>query len=194
MGLIGSAAALAFIVVFTVDGWLRPGYRPLYHPVSALALGPRGRLQTANFLVGGAGFVVGAAGLWADADLPWVAAAVAVVGLALAASGVWPMDPMRGYPPGTPSSTPARFSRAHRWHDNAGAILFLGLPAAAVVTAVTGPDGWLRWYSAATALATGLLFARFGTAWEADDARAGLWQRLAIVTGWTWLAVLFAAA
>ncbi|SEF10560.1 DUF998 domain-containing protein [Jiangella alba] len=192
MGLIGSAAAALFIVVFTVDGWRRPGYRPLYHPVSALALGRRGWVQTTNFLVGGAGFLVGAAGLWAE--FPWIAAAVAVLGLALAASGVWAMDPMRGYPPGTPSSTPERYSRAHRWHDNTGALLFLGLPVTAVLTAVIGPDGWLRWYSVATALASGLLFARFGIGWEADDARTGLWQRLTIVVGWTWLAVLFAAA
>lgn len=190
--MIGAAAAVAFLAVFTVDGWLRPGYRPLYHPVSALALGRRGWAQTANFLVGGAGFVVGAAALWAE--FPWIAAAVAVLGLALAASGVWAMDPMRGYPPGTPPTTPERYSRAHRWHDHAGALLFLGVPVTAALTAFTGPDGWLRWYSAATALATGLLFARFGTDWERDEPLTGLWQRLGIGAGWTWLAVLFAAA
>lgn len=192
MGLTGSAAAVAFLVVFTADGWLRPGYRPLYHPVSALALGPRGWLQAANFLVGGAGLVVGAAGLWAR--LPWVAVAVGGLGLALAASGLWRMDPMRGYPPGAPAGTPTRYSRSHRWHDYAGALLFFGLPVTAALTAVVGPDGWLRWYSAATALVSGLLVARFGTAWERDEPLAGLWQRLAIGVGWSWLAVLFAAA
>jgi hypothetical protein len=189
MGLIGAAAVAVFVLVFTVDGWTRPGYRPVRRPVSALALGSRGWVQTANFVVCGMGVTAGAVGL---ADVSWpLSASLVAFGLALVASGVFPMDPMRGYPPGTPDTTPERFSRRHRWHDVAGMVVFAAVPIAATIAALTPAVGSLRWYSAATGVAAALLLGVFGRAWERDSPRAGLWQRLAILVGWTWLAVLF---
>jgi hypothetical protein len=184
----GAAAAIAFVLVAAADGATRPGYRPARHPVSALALGPRGWLQTANFLVCGTGVTAGAAAL-AGTSRP-LAASVAVIGLALIASGVFPMDPMRGYPPGTPDTTPARYSLRHRVHDAAGAVVFLAIPVAETIAALTPAAGPLRPYSAASAAASLALFGVFGRAWERDSPRAGLWQRLAILAGWTWLAVI----
>lgn len=185
----GAAAAIAFVLVAAVDGRTRPGYRPARHPVSALALGTRGWLQTANFLVCGAGVTAGAAAL---AGTSWpLAASIAVIGLALIASGIFPMDPMRGYPPGTPDTTPARYSRRHRLHDAAGAVVFLAIPVAGTIAALTPAVGPLRPYSAVSAAASLVLFGVFGQAWERDSPRAGLWQRLAILVGWTWLAVIF---
>ena len=49
-GIVGPAL---FVAVFTIEGWLRPGYNPLSTYVSALSLGPRGWIQIANFLVFG---------------------------------------------------------------------------------------------------------------------------------------------
>ena len=185
----GAAAAIAFILVAAVDGRTRPGYRPARHPVSALALGPRGWLQTANFLGCGAAVTAGSAAL---ADTSWpLAASTAITGLALIASGIFPMDPMRGYPPGTPDTTPARYSLRHRVHDAAGAVVFLAIPAAETTAALTPALGPLRPYSAVSAAASLILFGVFGRAWERDSPRAGLWQRLAILAGWTWLAVIF---
>ena len=45
----GLAAGPAFITTFLVESATRDQYRPSRHPVSSLALGPRGRIQTANF-------------------------------------------------------------------------------------------------------------------------------------------------
>ncbi len=45
------------------EGAVRDGYRPLRHPVSSLALGPRGWIQAGNFAVAGTLFLAGAAGL-----------------------------------------------------------------------------------------------------------------------------------
>lgn len=50
----GAGGAVAFVIVFLIDGATRSGYSVRRHPVSALALGPRGWLQTTNFLVCGA--------------------------------------------------------------------------------------------------------------------------------------------
>lgn len=155
-----------------------------------MATGSRGWLQTINFVVSGLLITAAAPGLYRAAPSGWLAAAIAVFGLALVASGIFPMDPMRGYPPGTPAGTPTTTSRRHDLHDSAGALVFTSLPVAAVVAAVTLDDtGWVV-YSAVTAAVFGVAAGRFASAWEADDPRTGLFQRAAIVPGWTWVGLL----
>jgi hypothetical protein len=55
-------AGPVFVAVFLAEGAARDGYRPLRHPVSSLALGPRGWIQAGNFAVTGAMLLSGAAG------------------------------------------------------------------------------------------------------------------------------------
>src|ERR1700729_230070 len=59
----GMWAGPAFTAVFLAEGTAREGYRQSRHPVSSLALGPRGWVQTANFVVTGTLCLAGAAGL-----------------------------------------------------------------------------------------------------------------------------------
>ena len=59
-----------FVAVFVLEGAVREGYRPLRHPVSSLALGPRGWIEAANFTVAGTLFLGGAAGLAGAAMWP----------------------------------------------------------------------------------------------------------------------------
>jgi hypothetical protein len=191
------AAALAcwaFVVVFLVDGWTRPGYDSVRQPVSALALGRRGWVQTTSFL--GCGAAVTAGALVAGDGLGgWLlAAVVGVFGLALVASGAFPMDPMRGYPPGTPDTTPQDTSWRHRWHDYAGMVVFAAVPVAAVIATITLPElGW-KGFSGVTAFLSGAGFVVFGQAWEEDSPRAGLIQKVTIGVGWLWLGGLFVRA
>ena len=49
----GLAAGPLFVTAFLIQGATREGYRPSRHPVSSLALGPRGWVQAANFAVTG---------------------------------------------------------------------------------------------------------------------------------------------
>jgi len=49
----GMIGVLLFVATFTLEGWLRPGYKPLAMYVSALSLGPRGWIQVANFIIFG---------------------------------------------------------------------------------------------------------------------------------------------
>lgn len=51
--LAGMIAPVLFVLVFTIEGWLRPGYSPVERPISALSLGPRGWIQITNFVVFG---------------------------------------------------------------------------------------------------------------------------------------------
>lgn len=186
-GVVGSGL---FVVVFVVDGATRPGYRWRYHPVSALALGPRGWVQTANFLVCGGLVTVGAVGLQGATGLWFLPIVVGVVGVGLVLSGLFPMDPMRGYPPGTADGDPATFSQAHAWHDHAGAVVFGGLPIAAASAAIRLDTPMWQVASAVVAVALAVLAGLFASAWEQDRPRTGLVQRAYLVGGCGWLGAL----
>ncbi|WP_016697730.1 MULTISPECIES: DUF998 domain-containing protein [Actinoalloteichus] len=190
----GAGAAVAFVVVFLLDGLTRPGYRPVRHPVSALALGDRGWLQTTNFIVCGLLITAAAPALPAQLGSVPLAVVVGFFGLALVASGVFPMDPMRGYPPGTPEGTPTEVSRRHQLHDHAGAAVFTALPVASLVATFALPGPLWTWFSGAVTVALFGGFHAFGQAWENDSARLGLIQKLVITLGWSWLALLFVHA
>jgi len=196
----GVVAGPVFVTVFLVEGAVREGYRPLRHPVSSLALGPRGRLQSANFAVTGTLILAGAAGLARAGDAVTARVAPALIGAAGAGliwSAVFTTDPVSGYPPGTPDA-PARPTRSGTAH-NLGAIpVFAGMPAAALAC------GWLSWragqhrfgacsaVSAATMLATAALAsAGFGQAPRLVSL-GGLFQRISIIAGFGWLAALCA--
>src|SRR6478672_6436559 len=61
--LCGAVGGPLFVVAFLVQGAVRPGYDPMRHPVSSLALGPSGWTQVANFVVTGLLMLVFAVGL-----------------------------------------------------------------------------------------------------------------------------------
>ena len=156
----GMWAGPVFTATFLAEGTVRDGYRPLRHPVSSLALGPRGWIQTVNFAVTGALTLSGAAGLRLTGDRLAGSRAgtalVAAAGAGLIASAVFPTDPVGGYPPGTPDM-PAGFSRAGTAHNLAAIPVFLGLPRRGA------GYGWRSWRAGQTrgfalySVATGLI-------------------------------------
>jgi hypothetical protein len=188
--------------VFLAEGAVRDGYRPLRHPVSSLALGPRGWIQAGNFAVAGTLFLAGAAGLARAGDPAAGRAAPALIGAAgagLIGAAVFTTDPVSGYPPGTPDALthPTRVGIAH---NLAAVPVFAGLPAAALAS------GWRCWragrhrfglYSAGTAVtmlsAMALAGAGFGQSSRLINL-GGLFQRASIITGFTWLTTLSAQA
>jgi hypothetical protein len=195
----GAAAGPVFVGVFVLESAVRDGYRPLRHPVSSLALGPRGWIQTANFAVAGSLFLAGAAGL-ARAGDPIasgrvVPALVGAAGAGLVGAAVFATDPVSGYPPGTPDAL-TQPSRKGALHNLAAIPVFVGLPAAALAC------GWRCWraghrrfglYSAGTGvtmLTTMVLAgAGFGQSPRLVNL-AGLFQRASIITGFAWLTAL----
>ena len=187
---IGALGAALFVTVFLIDGATRPGYSPSRHTVSALALGPRGWLQRANFLVCGAAITAGAVGLLTSGDHRMLGMVLTIFGLGLVASVV-PMDPMRGYPPGTPEGDPADFSTAHAIHDGAGAAVFFALPVIAVVSAFALPG--VVWTVGAVLVTIVLMaaLAAFQRGWQEDSPTTGTAQRAVLVPGLLWVAAVF---
>jgi hypothetical protein len=199
----GVAAGPVFVAVFLLEGAVRDGYRQLRHPVSSLALGPRGWVQSANFAVAGTLFLAGAAGL-ARAGGPVassraVPALIGAAGAGLIGSAVFTTDPVSGYPVGTPDAL-TQPSRTGTAHNLAAVPVFVGLPAAGLGC------GWRSWRagqrrfglysagSAVTMLTTMVLAgAGFGQSPRLVNV-AGLFQRTSIITGFAWLTALSARA
>ena len=196
----GVAAPIVFTTVYIVDGATRIGYEPLRHQVSLLALGDRGWLMTVNFLVTGVLLLVFAAGvrLWLrdgpGAVATPVAIAVAAVGVLLA--GLFPTQPLFGYPPGTPEGMATDVTPASVAHVLGAFMFIFGLIAAALAFAVRSwRGGSLAWAVGSLAVAV-LVFVSFGAAGGGPSGQlmfpdvSGLLQRIALVAGLGWVLAL----
>ncbi len=112
-------------------------------------------------------------------------------------AGIFPTDPVSGYPPGAPNRL-SGYSWHGALHDGFSLPTFLALTAACFVfgrwSAARGERGWAA-YSAATGVAFVVAFvlssAEFGKADGLVDL-AELFQRAAVTAGFGWLAVLAA--
>jgi hypothetical protein len=189
--------------VFLAEGATREGYRPLRHPVSSLALGSRGWIQTGNFAVAGTLMLAGAAGLARAADPAGVgragSALIGAAGAGLLASASFVTDPVSGYPPGTPDAL-EHPSRTGTIHNLSAVPVFLGLPAAALASGWRSRRSGQRGfglYSAGTAVvmlaAVILASAGFGQAPRLVNL-GGLFQRVSIISGFAWLTAMSARA
>lgn len=191
----GVPAGPAFVATFLAEGAVRDGYDPLRHPVSSLALGPRGAVQTANFVVTGALYLAAAAGMWrSPRRSATVTVLIGAAGAGLVGSGVFVTDPVSGYPPGTPDLLPGYSGPTAALHDAFAVPVFLGLPAAALVEAYRSraDRGWAR-YSAATALVMAVTFVGAGAGFAQSPAvvrYGGLFQRACVTAGFGWLTAL----
>ena len=136
----GVAAGPVFAAVFLAEGAARDGYRPLRHPVSSLALGPRGWIQAGNFALAGTLFLAAAAGLARAGDPAASRAAPALIGAAgagLIGAAVFTTDPVSGYPPGTPDAL-TRPTRTGIAHNLAAVPVFAGV-------GLRDPGRWVPW-------------------------------------------------
>lgn len=195
----GAVAGPLFVSVFLIEGARRPDYQPLRHPVSSLSLGPQGWVQVANFATTGMLYVAGAVGLARSPDRAAggriAVAALGATGLGLLGSAVFRTDPVSGYPPGTPDA-PGETTATGTGHTVAGLPIFLGIPVAAFACAWrfhrSGRPGWAA-YSAATGASVLTAMGLAGSGFSQEPRLvnyAGLFQRVAIVTGFSWLTAL----
>lgn len=204
----GAVAGPLFVAAFTAIGAIRRGYDWRRHPVSSLAVGPRGWPQRGNFILAGVLYSRAAAGLGcSDRRLVGpraVPALVAGVGIGLIGSGLFVTDyvgdlPGEGPGPrnrGRACAAPARRTRVARMHDLCGIPVFAGIPVAALASAAAAVrNGDYRWacYSAGSGTAMVGSVVLVGAAMRGRPrfrGKAGLFQRVSIVTGLGWLSAL----
>jgi hypothetical membrane protein len=191
----GAIGPLLFIVVFLIEGATRPDYSAWHNFVSLLSLGEQGWMQIANFLICGVLVLCFAIGLRRvlrqGKGSTWGPILLGIFGLSLIGAGLFVPDPLLGYPPGAPN-TPTFHGILHMV---VSLIAFISLPAACFVLArrFAGDPAWRSWtlYS----IATGILVVVFFIAADVvaspnPNAPAGLVQRLSIIIGWGWIALL----
>jgi hypothetical protein len=185
--------------MFLVQGVNRFGYNPIRHPVSSLSIGESGWMQIANFIMTGILLLVFTIGLHLAMRPAGGAivgpALIGMVGIGLIGAGLFTADPLNGYPPGSPLLPEGR-SLTGILHDLFGIPVFLGLPLACLVFsrrfALHGDRGWAI-YSLVAGLGMLLMFILAGLGFNQVPgfmAIAGVYQRLSIILGFTWIAML----
>ena len=191
----GAIGPLLFIVMFLIEGATRPNYSAWHQFVSSLSQGEQGWMQICNFLVCGVLVVCFAIGLrrvlHPGKGSTWGPILLGIFGLCLIGAGPFVTDPILGYPPGAPS-TPTVHGALHVLLS---LLAFVSLPAACFVLArrFAGDPEWRGWvfYSIATGiLVVVFLIAADVAASPNPRAPAGLLQRVSIITGWGWIALV----
>jgi hypothetical membrane protein len=188
----GLVAGPVFVLTFLLEGVFKnDGYDVLRHPVSSLALGQNGWIQTANFLVSGTLTIAFALGLWRSRRVARAGAVlVGLWGLGLIGAGVFITDPVSGFPLGTPAAVV--YTTTGAVHDGFSVPGFLALAAAQLVLARGQGRGWAV-YSVVSAVVYLVAFFLAGAGFSQQAGLvdvAGLLQRLTVVIGWGWLAAL----
>ena len=190
----GVAGPLLFIAVFSIAGATRRGYDPWRHFVSQLAIGEGGWVQVVNFLVCGTLMLVFAIGL--NAAIEGTRGDVVgpvlfgLFGLALLGAGAFRTDPVLGYPPQASEAS----TTTGTIHVVAGLVGFASLTAACFVMAwhFAGERGAAGWtiYSIAVGVVVPGGFLASGAAMSMPRPTSGLFQRVSIIAGWTWIAIV----
>lgn len=184
-------APVLFVAVFTIDGWLRPGYHPVSMFVSELSLGAGGWVQIANFLVTGALLVLFGRGLaaWLRSGPAATAGPVLlqVSGASLVVSAPFRTDP---------SAMFDQVSVHGTVHGIAGAVFFSLAPVTCLVfyrrlrmdPALRALAPWTL--AAAVALVAGIALLKMSQMPGDLFAYKGLTQRAILIVYMAWLFAL----
>ena len=193
----GATAGPLFTLAWFLLGLVREQYDPIQHPISALAIGRSGWMQSANFIVTGGLNLAFAFGLHnlLQADAGGGPLLIGAVGLGYLGSGFFVTDPLNGFPPGTlPVTIPP--SILGSLHLLFASLMFFGLLAACFVLGryFSGQGGptWAA-YSKGTGVAflVTYLVASAGFLQVKDLVPyAGLIQRISLTIGMLWLTLL----
>jgi len=191
----GGVGAFLFTGVYLLEGITRPGYDAWQQAISALSLGPGGWLQQVNFIVFGVLLVLSSFG-WYRVLTPalaaiWFPLFQGIAGLALIGAGLFSMDPLPGYPPGTTLVTSTAHGTLHGFFAYT-IILALALGCFTLTAHFARVPHWRGWavYSVITGVLILFFFLRFTE--EATGPVAGLVERLSAGAHALWLCVLTA--
>jgi hypothetical protein len=180
-----------YLAVGLIQAFVRDGFDLGRHPLSVLANGPGGWVQTANFLLSGLMVVAAAVGIGRvlrpqSRISGWL---LACFGVSMLAAAMFPADPVDGFPVGTPEGLPTTVSTVGMIHFASGGIGFLALAVSCITVAVAMSrrgESWMARLSFVCGLS--VLAGFFAPALlPASGPVAGIW--FSVVIGWTWLAL-----
>ena len=211
---LGVVGVVTLMAVSTIDGLTRDGgYDPMRHWVSLLSHGDRGWLGTADLLVSGSLVAVSSIGfrtaLRGREGAVWTSVMIGIFGAGLVLAGLFPIDPVQGYPTDAP---PPPISWSGRLHSVAGTTVIVSLTAMCFVGARLFSQPWsasasvrprtlpLRplarrlsllagWSILACVALCSVSLSVSGTG-SFEAAYAGAFQRLLLLVGSTWIIAL----
>ena len=194
-GILGPAL---FVAVMLFEDVTRPGYDARRHFVSLLGLGKDGWQQAISFILTGlliAGFAIGLRRSWSGGSgALWAPRLIGIVGVGLVVDGLFATEPQYGYPPGTPEGLPTVITWQGAIHYVAGATVFASLAAACVIVAIRAFDDRQRRLAIISAVSPVLMLGAwllsYVIAAVGGPAEGGLLQRVSIIVGLSWLAIL----
>lgn len=192
----GAIACPLFILVFLIEGAVRKDYNPLKYPISSLAIGESGWIQTSNFIVTGLLIFAFAIGLQRILkDIKSISRLIGLTGIGLIGAGIFTTDPVYGYPENLPLVM-AQFSVHGKLHDAFSILVLICLPAACFVTSKrftgTNQQMWAT-YSAISGIGMTVAFVLAGMGFKQIINLvnfAGVLQRICILFGSAWLTLL----
>lgn len=186
----GVLAGPFYLIVGVGQGLLREGFDLSRHPLSVLANGEFGWVQTMNFVLTGAMVILAAIGIGralAPKSRPLTVFLV-LYGLGMMAGAVFQADPVDGFPPGTPLGPPTTISTRGLLHFASGGLAFLSLAISCFLAFFCLRRRRLQewaWISLAAGLA---IILGFFSGMIPGIGVLGIW--FAVVVGWAWLALL----
>ncbi|WP_246238660.1 DUF998 domain-containing protein [Acrocarpospora corrugata] len=193
----GMAAGPIYVGAGLIQLFIRDGFDITRHPLSLMSNGELGWIQIANFLLTGLLTVAGAIGmrraLHPGRGATWGPLLVGLYGTAVFTAGLFPADPVDGFPPGTPTGPPQQVSGPGLIHFGVSALGFLALIAGCFVLArhfsADRQRGWAL-YSAATGAA--FLLGFMAVPAGGGNPAVNVTFALTIVAAWAWVSAISA--
>ena len=182
-----------YLALGVAQGLVRDGFAFARHPLSVLANGPGGWVQTANFVVSGLMVIAAAVGIRRvlGPGGRGTSGFLGAFGASMLAAAVFPADPVDGFPPGTPEGFPTAISTTGLLHFAAGGLGFTCLAVSCLLAAWALSRRGQRPLSLLSLFAgLSVLLGFFGGMFIPGLAggTVGIW--FAVVVGWAWLSVL----
>lgn len=186
----GVLAGPFYLAVGLIQAVLREGFDFSRHPLSVLANGPGGWVQTANFVISGALVIAAAAGFArvlgpGSRVMSWFLGAF---GASMMAAAAFPADPADGFPPGTPEGMPTSITTTGLVHFAAAGLGFLALAVSCFVAARTMSRRNVSSLARLSFFSGAAIVLGFFGGMAPPIGVLGIW--FAVVVGWAWLTVM----
>lgn len=186
----GVVAGIFYLVVGITQGLLRNGFSFADHPLSLMMLGDFGWVQKTNLILSGLMVIAAAVGfqraMKPDKRAITTGIALGIYGLALIGAGIFPPDPVDGFPEASSTAEATTSGVIH--------LAFGGIGFFALATTAFFMVGWFRARDQSTPakrarLAGFVILVGFlGGAALATSSVGVILLWVAVVTGWAWLA------
>jgi len=179
-----------YLIVGVVQGLLRPGFSFARHPLSVLANGNYGWVQTANFALSGLMTIAAAVGVARVVGkgaraTSWT---LGVYGAGVALAAIFRADPADGFPVGTPLGAPSTITTMGLLHVAISALAFTCFGVSALLATRMFSRREERAMSRLSLVSGLVMLIGFYGGFALPSPVLGIW--ISVVTGWAWLCAL----